>query len=243
MVEWNRNISKTYEISGKKIVSKKHQKRIFLRREQFFYDLFQRNPLIKTPEIYNIDGLNFQTCFIESEKKDIFQIPKDWAGVHSYFMKNPVEEDRLMINHDIGEVSAYVLGNIEIFGELGLVVRDRMSNVRINRNLKTILHGDLQQKNMVTFQNNNYYFDFELGGLGHPARDVASMIISNPNKKRELLAIYARHANFNYSGFEEDVDTWLMARAAQLYVIFNKREGTDEQKKTIKTKLSKIIKE
>jgi len=157
-------------------------------------------------------------------------------------MENPIENNLLLIQHDIQEVSSYVSRNISIFNELGSIVENKLSKARINKNLKTVLHGDLQQKNMVTFQGDNYYFDFELGGFGHPARDIASMIISNPNKKEELITIYRQNFYFDYSGMEEDINTWLMARTAQLYIIFDKRKGTLEQKDTIKRKLSGIIK-
>jgi thiamine kinase-like enzyme len=241
MIEWNRNVSRTYKVGGKKIVSKNHKKPIFFKRELFFYDLFRKSSLIKTPEIYSFDRLNLQTYFIESERKDILQTAREWARVHSYFMRNPIENNHLFIQHNIKEVASYVSKNIGVFGKLGSIVERRLSGVEINKDLRTILHGDLQQKNMVTFGGDNYYFDFELGGAGHPGRDVASMIISNPNRKDELLDVYRKNCNFNYSGLGEDVDSWLMARSAQLYVIFNKREGTMGQKKELGGKLSWII--
>jgi hypothetical protein len=48
MVGWNRNASRIYEVGRNKIVSKDHKKPIFLQRELFFYDLFQKHPLIRT---------------------------------------------------------------------------------------------------------------------------------------------------------------------------------------------------
>ena len=239
MTEWNRNVSGIYEISGEKIISKEHQKLIFLRREQFFYDLFQEGTLIKTPKIYSINGLNLQTRFIETEPKNIYKTPEEWAKVHSHYLENPIVDNELIIKHDIEEVLSYISGNLDIFDSLGSVVEKKISRVR--NDLRTILHGDLQQKNMVTFQQENYYFDFELGGVGHPARDIASMIISNPNEKENLLKIYKGYASFDYPELREDVDAWLMARAAQLYIIFDKRKGSERQKKPIKEKLSRII--
>jgi len=241
MVMWNRNTSHIYKVDGNKIVSKNHQKQIFLRRELFFYKLFQENPLIKTPKIYSSDHLNLQTYFIKTGEKDIFRTAEEWAKVHSYFMENPLEKNRLLIPHDIKEIISYVLQNAEIFGELSQRVQNRLANIKINRKLTTVLHGDLQKKNMVTFQGNNYYFDFELGGLGHPGRDIASMIISDPDKKEELIDTYKQHIDFNGLGLEEDINSWLLARATQLYVIFDKRKGTLEQKTEIKDKLSRII--
>jgi len=241
MIEWNKNSSSVCEIKGKRVISKNYEKPIFLRRELFFYDLFQKNPLIRTPKIYSSDRINLKTHFIESEEKDVFKTAEEWAKVHSYFMKHPQKHHQLFIQHDIREVTSYILRNIGTFWELGLIVRDRLSDVRINRELTTLLHGDLQKKNMVTFQGNNYYFDFELGGIGHPCRDIASMIISSPDKKDELVATYKQNIDFNYPLFEDDVDNWLLARTSQLYIIFDKREGTAEQKKTIKGQLSKII--
>ena len=241
MVEWNRNASWIYEVDGNKIVSKNHQKPIFLQRELFFYDLFQRNPLVRTPKVYSFDKFNLQTYFIETEEKDILQTAIEWARVHSYFMKNPIENNRLFIQHDIKEVTSYVLKNIGTFGELGSIIENKLFDAKMNMELTTVLHGDLKNKNMVTFQGTNYYFDFELGGLGHPGRDIVSMIISNPNKKEELITTYKQHINFDYFGMEEDIDTWLMARTAQLYLIFDKRNGTVKQKENIKMKLSWII--
>lgn len=241
MVGWNRNVSRIYEVDGNMIVSKDNQKPIFLRRELFFYDLFQKNPLVRTPKIYSFDKFNLQTYFIETEEKDILQTATEWAKVHSYFMKSPIENHRLLVQHDIKEVTSYVLKNIGTFGELGSIVEKRLSDAKMHMELTTVLHGDLQKKNMVTFRGDNYYFDFELGGLGHPGRDIASMIISDPNKKEKLINTYKQHVDFNYFGMEKDIDIWLMARTTQLYLIFDKREGTVEQKKSIKKKLSKII--
>ena len=241
MVVWNRNTSHIYKVDGNKIVSKNHQKPIFLRRELFFYKLFQENSLIKTPKIYSSDHLNLQTYFIETGEKDIFRTAEEWAKVHSYFMENPLEKNRLLISHDIKEVISYVMQNLEVFGELSPVVENRLSQIRLNRKLATVLHGDLQKKNMVTFQGDNYYFDFELGGLGHPGRDIASMIISDPDKKEELIDTYKQHITFDGFGLEEDINSWLLARTTQLYIIFHKRRGTLEQKKEIKNKLSRII--
>ena len=241
MVVWNKNDSQIYESDGSKIVSKNHQKLIFLHRELFFYDLFQKNPLVKTPKIHSFNKLNLQTYFIETEEKNILQTAIEWAKVHSYFMKNPIENPRLFIQHDIKEVIYYVLKNIDTFGELSPIVKNKLSDAKMNKELTTILHGDLQNKNMVTFKGDNYYFDFELGGLGHPGRDIVSMIISNPDKKEELITTYKQNINFDYLGMEEDINTWLMARTTQLYLIFDKREGTIKQKKFIKDKLSRII--
>lgn len=241
MIEWNRNTSFIYEVNGNKIVSKNHQKPIFLKRELFFYNLFQKNPLVKTPKIYSFDKFNLQTYFIETEEKNILQTAIEWAKVHSYFIKNPIEDHHLLIHHDLNEVTSYVLKNIETFGEFGSKIKNKLSNIKINKELTTVLHGDLENKNMVTFNGINYYFDFELGGLGHPGRDIVSMIISNPNKKEELITTYKNQINFDYFGIEEDINTWLMARTAQLYLIFDKREGTIKQKENIKMKLSWII--
>ena len=243
MTRLNRNVSKIYEKDGKKIVSKYHKKLIFFRRELFFYTLFQKNQMIKTPEIYSSNELNLQTYFIETEEKDILQTAIEWAKVHSYFIKNPIENSHLLIQHDIQKVVFYIFNNMGVFGKLSSIVKNKLSKVKINKEITTILHGDLQKKNMVTFQGNNYYFDFELGGLGHPGRDIASMIISSPDKKEELIATYKNHVDFNYLGMEEDIDVWLMARAAQLCIIFDKRKGNANEKRILKKKLSNIIQE
>ena len=152
MVEWNRNASLVCEIDGNRIVSKNYQKPIFLCRELFFYDLFQKNPLVRTPKIHSFDRFNLQTYFIESEEKDVLRTAEEWARVHSYFMKHPIENHPLLIQHNIQEVTSYILRNIEIFGELGLIVRDRLADARINRELTTILHGDLQKKIWLHFE-------------------------------------------------------------------------------------------
>jgi len=239
MIEWNRNISKIYELGGKKIVSKEHRKLIFLRRELFFYDLFKKNPIIHTPEIYNSKGLNLQTYFIETEDKNIFQTIQDWAKVHSYFMKKIFENNDLLIQHE--SINSYIFKNINTFYEFGPIIKNKLLGVKLNRELKTLLHGDLQKKNMVTFKGNNYYFDFELGGIGHPGRDIASMIISSPEKKNELIKEYRENINFDYSGIEEDITHWLLLRTAQLYLIFDKKKEQENKKKAIKDKLLKII--
>ena len=241
MTEFNRNFSYIYEVEGNKIVSKRHQKPIFLRRELFFYDLFQKTGLVRTPEIYEVDGLNLKTRYIETGEKDILRTVTEWANVHSYFMANPIVDNPILLKHDIKEVISFILLNKEIFGKLGSIIENALSNARISRELTTVIHGDLCNRNMITYQGQNYYFDFELGGIGHPGRDVASMIISDPDKKREIEDNYLRSIDFYYPNIKKDINTWVIARASQLYLIFDRRSGSPETKKKIKNKLSEII--
>ena len=241
MVEWNRNLSRISKVKGKKIVIKKHKKRIFLQRELFFYNLFRKYPLIKTPKIYDSGKLDLQTYFIETENKNILQTAREWAKVHSYFIENPLEDNHLLMHHDIQEVMSHIFKNLAIFGEMGPIIRNKLYNVKVNKNLITVLHGDLQQKNTVTSHGNNYYFDFELGGTGNPGRDLASMIISNPDEKESLITTYRQNFDFDYEGMGRDIGLWSMTRTAQLYLIIKKRDGTKEQKKKAVNKLSKII--
>ncbi|MCR4284667.1 MAG: aminoglycoside phosphotransferase family protein [archaeon] len=241
MEDFNRNFSEVYEVEGQKIVSKRHQKPIFLRRELFFYDLFQKTGLVRTPKVYGVEGLCLKTHFIETEKKDILQTAAEWARVHSYFIKNPLPNNRLLFPHNIQAVASFILENKDAFGELGALVEKALSDLKVEMELTTILHGDLQDKNMVTFQGQNYYFDFELSGLGHPGRDVASMIISNPDRRKEIERIYRTNIDFDYSLLGEDTNTWLIARAAELYLILSKRKGPTEVKRRIKSRLLDII--
>jgi len=243
MIELNKNTSQIYEIGGNKIVSKKYQKPIFLQRELFFYDLFKKIKLVKTPKIYSFNKFNLETYFIKTEKKNILQTTTEWANLHSYFIKNSIENNHLLIQHDIKEVTSYILKNIKDLDDLSSIAKNKLPNIKINKELTTVLHGDLQKKNMITFNNNNYYFDFELGGLGHPGRDIASIIISDPDKKEEIITTYKKNIKFYYQNIEEDINNWLITRTCQLYLIAKKKPGTLKQKEKIKRKLSNIIQE
>jgi len=241
MNNFNRNKSKIERINGRKIVSKEHKKLIFLKREEYFYNFFKENQLIKTPFVYDIDGLNIKTYFVEGEEKNIPLAIRDWAKIHNYFIENPQKENKLFIRHDINQVSRYLLQHEDILNIFGKGAEYKLREVELNISTQTLLHGDLTPKNFIFYNNENYYFDFELGGIGHPARDIASLIISNPGKKENLINHYKNSFSHSYDGLDEDIDNWTFVRASQLYFIFDKREGGEKQKSKIKNNLMGIM--
>jgi thiamine kinase-like enzyme len=241
MNNFNRNKSKIERMDGRKIVSKEHQKLIFLKREEYFYNFFKEYQLIKIPTIYSIDGWNIKTYFIEGKEKNIPLAIKDWAKIHNYFIENPLEENKLFMQHDINKVSKYLLQHEDISNTLGKDAEHKLQEVGLNSSIETLIHGDLTPKNFIFYNNDNYYFDFELGGIGHPARDIASLIISNPIKKERIVNHYKDFFNYNYLGLEEDIDNWTFVRALQLYFVFGKRDGDEKQKNRIKDKIVGII--
>lgn len=241
MNNFNRNKSKIEKINGRKLISKEHKKLIFLKREAYFYNFFKNNQFIKTPDIYSIEGLNIKTSFVEGEEKNIPLAIKDWAKIHNYFIENPLKENNLFMRHDINRVSKYLLQHEDISNLLGKKIECKLNEIDLNVSIKTLLHGDLTPKNLIFYNNKNYYFDFELGGIGHPARDMASLIISNPRKKDKLINYYKDSFSYNYEGLAEDIDNWTFVRAAQLYFILDKREGDEKQKNRIKNNLLGII--
>lgn len=241
MDNFNRNKSKVERIGGRKIISKEHQKLIFLKREEYFYNFFRDNQFIKTPGIYSIEGLNIKTYFVEGEEKNIPLAIKDWAKIHNYFIENPLKENNLFMRHNVNQVSRYLLQHEDILNFFGKGAEHKLREVELNSPMETLLHGDLTPKNFIFYNNENYYFDFELGGTGHPARDIASLIISNPEKKERIVNDYKDSFNHNYLELEEDINNWTFVRASQLYFIFDKREGSEKQKNKIKNKLLEII--
>ncbi len=241
MNNFNRNKSKIERIDRRKIVSKEHQKLIFLKREEFFYIFFNENHLIKTPLVYGADGLNIKTYFIDGKGKNIPLAIEDWAKIHSYFIERPPKENKLFIQHDINKVSRYLLQHENISNSLGTNVEHKLREVELNSSIETLLHGDLTPKNFIFYNNDNYYFDFELGGIGHPARDIASLIISSPRKKEKIVNHYKNSFSYCYSGLDEDINNWTFVRASELYFIFDKRDGDEKQKNKIKNKIVGII--
>lgn len=241
MDNFNRNKSKVERIGGRKIFSKEHQKLIFLKREEYFYNFFRDNQFIKTPDIHSIEGLNIKTSFVEGEEKNIPLATKDWAKIHNYFIENHLEENKLFMRHDINQVSRYLLQHGNIYNTLGMNVEHKLKEVELNSSVKTLLHGDLTPKNFIFYNGENYYFDFELGGMGHPARDIASLIISSPTKKDKIVNYYKNSFNHYYPGLDEDIDSWTFVRASQLYFIFDKREGNEKKKDKIKKNLIGVI--
>ena len=238
---FNRNVFEIETVNGEKIVSKTHQKLIFLKREEFFYDLFKKIPLIKTPDIYLIEGLQLKTYFVSGMYKNIPLAAKNWAKVHNYFIENPILESGLFLQHDINEVASYLLEQDGFLEFVGKKVGKLLGNVEIDTNLKTLLHGDLTTKNFISNKGINYYFDFELGGIGHPARDIASLIISTPNRKRDIIDSYKHQFNYNYLSFEKDIKNWMLVRASQLLFIIKNKKGNYNKRKRMENKLVNII--
>jgi thiamine kinase-like enzyme len=73
-----------------------------------------------------------------------------------------------------------------------IVVYLHISNrlkTKINLDLQTLVHGDLYKANILTKSRINYYIDFEFSGKGHPARDLA-LILLNGYDSKKVFSIY-----------------------------------------------------
>jgi thiamine kinase-like enzyme len=240
---FNRNLLSVYEINGKRVILKRFQKPIFFRRELFFYDLFQKTDLIKTPKIYSCGMSGLATYVIKSgEQKDVIKAAKEWAKIHSHFLSEGFDENNLMVEHDINEVINYVLGNMEFFGKRTKFIKEFLLEENLAKpGLKTILHGDLQDKNIITSRGKNYYIDFEISGVGHPARDLVSLLIYCPEKRDEIVTTYRENIDFDYNKIENDIKLWSIVRASQLLLILEDREGPREKKRVLGRNLLNAI--
>lgn len=243
MQGFNRNISRIEYIDKNKIISKEHKKLIFLKREEYFYNLFKKVPIIKTPKICSSKDLIFKTYFIEEKKKNLFLAISDWAKIHSYFIENPHSGNKIFMQHDLENVSYYLLNQRKVLKDLDALFFKKLEETKIENKMKTIVHGDLTKDNFITSNGINYYFDFELGGFGHPARDVASLVISDYKQKEKIISCYQDCFKYNYSDLDEDIHKWTFARAFQLYFIAENMMKRENKKDLIKKKLKNILEE
>ena len=95
----------------------------------------------------------------------------------------------------------------------------------------------MQEKNILISKGNNYYLDFEIAGVGHPARDLASLIIHNPKKREEIISVYRKNISFDYKGIEKDIRKWFVARVSQLILILKTKKIPNTKNKKIEKNL------
>ncbi len=231
-----------YQVGDKRVLLKKFEKSISFRRELFFYNLFNTTNLIRTPKIYSCGMSGLATYIIESnEKVDFLSSVGEWAKIHSYFLDNLPKDKKLMFEHNFCEIKDYILKNISLFGKKGKELKKYLSKQEISKNLRTLIHADLQNKNTTTRFGNNYYFDFEISGVGHPLRDLATIISCNLNHKEEIINTYRENILFDYPEIEADLQKWIVTRNSQLILILNRGIFPKRKRQQISNGLWKAI--
>lgn len=230
-VDYYRHNHEFYSNGERTIAIKEFKEERAFQKEVFFYKLFEKEKIIRTPKIYEISKPFLLTEFIESEDKiNLEDALKDWGKVHSYFLRKGISKLRIeRINNK--NLSEFVLSYPGLFGEKYKQLAEKVKE-RIRQDLQTLVHGDLYKANILTRRGHNYYIDFEFSGKGHPARDLA-LILLNGYDREKILSTYKESIDFNYSGLEEDVITYTLMRGIDLIANLRNTDFETDKKKKI----------
>ncbi len=211
---YNRNLISIYSVGRKKVIFKRFNGKEFVEREKFFYKTFENS--CKIPKVY-FQGDDFiVTEFIESSIPNLIMAVKDWARVHSNFMGSTLLENPFFKEHELGNLSDYVLNHKKTFGKNTEKLGEILLNKERKKNYSTLIHGDLFGRNILTNNGNNYYIDFEFSGRGHPTKDLSLLLLNHSDMEEEIIKTYRRNISFDYGRIEEDIKIELFNKGVQL---------------------------
>jgi len=200
-------------------------------KETFFYDLFKEEKILRTPEVYFASKPFFITELINQDPEvNLETALRDWGKVHSYFMKRDFSKLEIeeINNKNLPE---FIFSHPGLFGQKYSQIAERIRK-KINLDLQTLIHGDLYKANILTNKGINYYIDFEFSGKGHPARDLALILLNGYNREK-VFTIYKDNIDFDYSELEEDGITYALMRGVDLIANLNNMPFDKDKKRKV----------
>jgi|TARA_Y100000310_G_C20675881_1_gene813011 thiamine kinase-like enzyme len=179
-----KNNHEIYETKFGNVVVKNFLKETTFNREKQAYNFFLENKLISVPRLYYAENSTIITDLVHSNKRyNLETVIDDWAKIHSLTLNNK--------------------GDFEIYDSRNVHVPDQ---IRPKLNLISLTHGDLYSNNVLNFNGEHYYIDFETFGLGHPARDLSLLLFNEPNSKEQIIEQYRKKIDFDYPELVEDIN-------------------------------------
>lgn len=179
-----KNNHEIYETKFGNIVVKNFLKETTFNREKQAYNFFSENKLISVPRLYYAENSTIITDLVYSNRRyNLETVIDDWAKIHS--------------------LTLYNKGDFEIYDSRNVHVPDQ---IRPKLNLISLTHGDLYSNNVLNFNGEHCYIDFETFGLGHPARDLSLLLFNEPNSKEQIIEQYRKKIDFDYPELVEDIN-------------------------------------
>ncbi len=179
-----KNNHEIYETKFGNVIVKNFLKKTTFNREKQAYDFFSENKLISVPRLYYAENSTIITDLVRSNRRyDLETVIDDWAKIHSLTLNNKKD--------------------FEIYDSRNVHVPDQ---IRPKLNLISLTHGDLYSNNVLNFNGEHYYIDFETFGLGHPARDLSLLLFNEPDSRKDIVTRYKKKIDFDYSELEEDIN-------------------------------------
>ncbi|MBD3247001.1 phosphotransferase [Candidatus Pacearchaeota archaeon] len=238
---FHRNFQSVYKLGRQQILVKEYNSKKDLKREVFFYEMFGKNKLIITPLFYGHEKNVGCFEFIESDSKgDLFVGIEDWARVHSCFLKSNELNNPIMANHKSKNLPEYVLNHEKEFPKISKQIAEVLQSESY-QNFKTLIHGDLEKRNILIKNNKNCYIDFEFTGRGHPLRDLSLLLLNHPQDKEKIISMYRKKISFDYENIEKDTKKELFIKAVQLIAEMKNINLPSKRKKNIHTRFLKVM--
>ena len=203
---YHKNAPSIYQINERKVVVKKFSMLGDFEREVAAYKIFKENPIINIPRLLYFGENIIVTEFVKGHERRKAPITiKDWAKVHSYFLNKSTHLDLMgHYKHNENTTMEEIFKSSYLFGDLYKKILE-VVHTDTNKKLKTLIHGDLMNKNIIASNQDNFYIDFEFSGMGHPTRDLTLTLLENSNRKDEIIRRYRENIEFDYEGIERDL--------------------------------------
>lgn len=133
LVVQNRHNHEFYSNGKITLALKEFKVERLFQNEVFFYELFEKEKILRTPKVYEISKPFLLTEFIESEDKiNLEDALRDWGKVHSYFLRKELRGliteklEKVKVKVNDKNLSEFVLSHPELFGEKYKQIAERV---------------------------------------------------------------------------------------------------------------------
>jgi hypothetical protein len=229
----HRHVPRVYTDGKIKIIAKTFHDQETFERTDFCYGTISHH--LRTPTFLASGERIIVSEFIEGhEISNPAQAMVDLAKLHSFYLNSIVRMTELFRVPQLK-----FLGYPEEIQAINPVWAELMQKPYAQP-LETIVHGDMRSKNILSVGKGNYYIDFELTGVAHPTRDLARLLLEHEQFKDQLIAIYRKNIDFDYSGIMQDITKELLVNASSLLNHLNDPDDK-EKSESLKSSVKKLV--
>lgn len=224
-----KNTHKIYFDGEKRVFVKIYDRDDFYEREILFHEVFKKH--VRVPEIYLVHNKTVVMEYIEARPdRKIKAALKDWIRVHEYYLDKDRRSNYPCLSYGRGNIFKFLEEESHRYDGRAKAIAKILRKDKIKR-IRTLVHGDLCKRNILTDNKGNCYLDFEFSGQGHPAFDVATLAFSYPKHYEWIIRYYAENSSFSYEGIVLDIKRYIVKRGAVSIRYLNENKNMNVEQK------------
>jgi len=245
--KFTRNNVRYYLIDDNKKVIKEHDSDLFFYKEKINYPLLQNEPgiLVPSAQFYPKHRLIVIDYIKRITNRNIEDAVLDWGGIHSNnFGRKSLSKRKAgslkWVNELIEDLKSHK-GCCSEYADDYINYLKSVSPIFELPSWKTLVHGDLRSVNISPTKKGNYYYDLEFTGEGHPAEDIAPIVLEEPERKEQIIQMYLEKTQFNKETFLRELEAHIVLRALSILTVYEDRNINSEIKERVIQKFTDVI--